>query len=50
MPPRGIKDKIHGWGETAIVKNGTIVFVTVLGKDQDRIQKHFDELLRVYDA
>jgi hypothetical protein len=42
--------KIHGWGETAIVQGGRIVFVTVLGKDQARIEEHCDELLRVYNA
>jgi len=42
--------KIHGWGETAIVQGGRIVFVTVLGKDQARIEEHCEELLRVYNA
>jgi hypothetical protein len=42
--------KIHGWGETAVVQNGRIVFVTVLGKDQDRFQEHFDDLLRAYNT
>jgi hypothetical protein len=42
--------KIHGWGEAAVVRDGRIVFVTVLGKDQSRTQEHCEELLRVYDA
>ena len=42
--------KIHGWGEAAIVKDGKIVYVTVLGKDQNQIQNHCHELLRVYSA
>jgi hypothetical protein len=41
--------RIHGWGETAVVKDGRIVFVTVLGKDKDHIQQHCEELLRVYE-
>lgn len=42
--------RIHGWGETAVVRDGRIVFVTILGKDQSRIQEHCGELLRAYDA
>ena len=42
--------RIHGWGEAAVVRDGRIVFVTVLGKDQNRIQEHCDELFRAYDA
>ncbi|MEO6184644.1 MAG: hypothetical protein ABIP71_16380 [Verrucomicrobiota bacterium] len=42
--------KIHGWGEAAVVRDGRIVFVTVLGKDQSRTQEHCEELLKVYDA
>jgi hypothetical protein len=42
--------KIHGWGEAAVVREGRIVFVTILGKDLSRIQEHCEELLRVYEA
>ena len=42
--------KIHGYGETAIVRDGRIVFVTVLGKDRERIQEHCEELVKVYEA
>ena len=42
--------RIHGYGETAIVRDGRIVFVTVLGKDQTRIQEHCDELFKAYHA
>jgi hypothetical protein len=42
--------KIHGWGEAAVVRDGRVVFVTALGKDQSRTQEHCEELLRVYDA
>ena len=45
-----LSGRIHGWGETAVVRDGRIVFVTVLGKDQSQIQEHCDELLRAYDA
>lgn len=41
--------RIHGWGEAAVVRDGKIVFVSVLGKDQSRIQEHCDELFRVYE-
>jgi hypothetical protein len=41
--------RIHGWGETAVVKDGRIVFLTVLGKDKGRIQEHCEELLRAYE-
>jgi hypothetical protein len=41
--------KVHGWGETAVVKDGRIVFVTILGKDKGRIQEHCEELLRAYE-
>jgi hypothetical protein len=40
--------KIHGWGEALVVKNGEIVFVTPLGKDQHLILEHCNELLRIY--
>ena len=40
--------KIHGWGEALVIKDGMIVFVTRLGKDQHLMQAHCDELLRVY--
>jgi hypothetical protein len=42
--------KIHGWGETLVIKDGRIVFFTRLGKDQHLIQESCDELLRVYAA
>jgi hypothetical protein len=42
--------KIHGYGETAVVRDGRIVFVAVLGKDPGRIQEHCEDLLRVYEA
>ena len=42
--------KIHGWGEAAAVRDGKIVFFTVLGKELSHIQEHCDELLRAYDA
>ena len=42
--------KIHGWGEALVIRDGMIVFVTRLGKDQHSIQEHCDELLRVYAA
>jgi hypothetical protein len=42
--------KVHGWGEAAVVRDGRIVFVTVLGKDQTWIQEHCDELFRAYAA
>jgi hypothetical protein len=42
--------RIHGWGEATVVRDGRIVFVTVLGKDQSQIQEHCDELFRAYDA
>jgi len=42
--------RIHGWGEAAVVRDGRIVFVTVLGKDQSRIQEHCEELIRVYEG
>ena len=45
-----LSGRIHGWGETALVKDGSIVFVTVLGKDQNRIQEQCDELLRAFNA
>lgn len=41
--------RIHGWGEAAVVRDGKIVFVSVLGKDQSRTQEHCDELFRVYE-
>ena len=40
--------KIHGSGEALVVKEGKIVFLTRLGKDQHLIQEHCDDLLRVY--
>ena len=42
--------RIHGNGEAAVVRDGRIVFVTVLGIDRGRTQEHCDELLKVYDA
>jgi hypothetical protein len=42
--------RIHGWGEAGVVRDGRVAFVTVLGKDQRRIQEHCDELFRAYDA
>lgn len=42
--------KVHGWGEAAAIRDGRIVFVTVLGKDRSRIQEHCDELFRAYAA
>jgi hypothetical protein len=42
--------KIHGWGETLVIKDGKIMFSTRLGKDRDSIQEHCDELLRFYTA
>ncbi|SRR6266498_4433809 len=42
--------KIHGYGEVAVVRDGRIVFVTVLGKDRSRIQEHCEELLRFYET
>lgn len=42
--------RIHGWGEAAVVRQGRVVFVTVLGKDRHRIQEHCDQLFRAYDA
>jgi hypothetical protein len=42
--------RIHGWGEAAVVRDGRIVFVTVLGEDQSRIQEHCNELFRAYAA
>lgn len=42
--------RIHGWGEAAVVKDGRIILVTVLGKDQSRIQEHCDELFSAYVA
>jgi hypothetical protein len=41
--------RIHGWGETAVVKDGRVVFVTALGKDKRRIQERCEELLRAYE-
>jgi hypothetical protein len=45
-----LASKIHGWGETAIVKDGKIVFVAALGKDQKRIPEICEELLRIYSS
>lgn len=42
--------RIHGWGEAAIVRDGRIVLVVVLGHDRRRLQEHLEELLRAYDA
>lgn len=42
--------RIHGNGEAAVVRDGRIVFVMVLGIDRSRTQEHCDELLRIYDA
>jgi hypothetical protein len=41
--------RVHGWGEAAVVREGKIVFVSVLGKDQSRFQEHCDELFRAYE-
>jgi hypothetical protein len=40
--------RLHGWGEVLVVKQGRIVFVKSLGKDQHLIQENCDELLRVH--
>jgi glyceraldehyde-3-phosphate dehydrogenase/erythrose-4-phosphate dehydrogenase len=45
-----LSGKIHGWGEVVVIKNGKIVFVTVLGKDKDQIQNRCEALLRIYKA
>ncbi len=42
--------RIHGWGETAVVRGGKIVFVTVLGEDKSRIEENCDELFKAYDS
>ncbi|HEX4796654.1 MAG TPA: hypothetical protein VH370_22875 [Humisphaera sp.] len=42
--------KIHGWGEAAVIRDGRIILVTVLGKDRSRIHEHCDELVRACDA
>lgn len=41
--------RIHGWGEAAVVRDGRIVFVAVLGRDPRRIQEHCDGLFRAYE-
>jgi hypothetical protein len=45
-----LSGKIHGWGEAAVVRDGRIVFVTVLGKDTSQILELCNELLREYEA
>jgi hypothetical protein len=40
--------KIHGFGEAAVVKDGRIIFVTVLGKDKAQADERCEELLRFY--
>jgi hypothetical protein len=43
-----LSEMIHGFGEALIVKDGRIVFIACLGKDQHLIQEHCDQLLRAY--
>jgi hypothetical protein len=45
-----LSGKIHGYGEAAVIKNGKVVFVTVLGKDKIQTQNRCEELLKVYKA
>lgn len=40
--------QIHGWGEAFIIKEGRIIFLTRLGKDQHLIQEHCVQLLHYY--
>ena len=42
--------KIHAYGEAAVVRDGRIVFVTVLGKDKAQIQQRCAELWEFYEA
>ena len=42
--------KIHAYGEAAVVRDGRIVFVTVLGKDKAQIQQRCAELWEYYEA
>ena len=42
--------KVHGWGEASVVRDGGIIFVTVLGKDPSLFEEHCDELFRAYAA
>jgi hypothetical protein len=42
--------KIHGYGEAAVVRDGKIVFVTILGKDKTQIQNRCEELLKFYQG
>ena len=42
--------RIHGWGEAAVVRDGKVVFVAVLGKDRNRFQEHGDALFRAYES
>src|SRR5688572_20034602 len=42
--------RIHGAGEAAVVRDGSVVFISALGKDRNRIQEYCDELLRAYDG
>ena len=42
--------KVHGWGETLVIKDRRIVLFTRLGKDQHLIHQNLDEVLRVYSA
>jgi hypothetical protein len=42
--------KVHGWGETLVIKDGRVVLFTRLGKNQHLIQENLDEILRVYAA
>ena len=43
-----LSGKIHGFGEAAVVKDGRIVFVTVLGKEKELADARCEELLRFY--
>ncbi|MDB6057670.1 MAG: hypothetical protein JWO95_1514 [Verrucomicrobiales bacterium] len=43
-----LSGKIYGLGEAVVVKDGEIVFLTRLGKEQHLIQEHCAELLRAY--
>src|ERR1051325_1722952 len=40
--------KVHAWGEAFVVKNGQVVFFTVLGKEKQEIQRRCEMLVRAY--
>ncbi len=42
--------KVHGWGEVAVVRDGSVVFFAALAKDQGRIRELCDELFRAFSA